>query len=89
MIEDLKVMSYLLKEDKEQAIITTLERAFKRDSNDKWAIRALGHCLNKYGFWEFEVLPSNRDDDFLERCRWNTAEEALEFWKKYKDLKKN
>ena len=49
---------------------------------DKWAIREMGLCLNKRGKWEIEPIPSSRTAAFLKRCRWNTAEEAYEFWAK-------
>lgn len=34
-------------------------------------------CLNKAGEWEYEPLPSSRDDEFMARCRFNTAENAI------------
>lgn len=44
----------------------------------KWAVRGvLGDCLNRDGEWEDEPLPSSRSDDFLARCRFDSAEEAL------------
>lgn len=36
-----------------------------------------GNCLNKRGEWEWEPMPSSRDDDFLARCRFETAEAAI------------
>lgn len=44
--------------------------------NDRWAVLKLGSCLNVYGEWEFEPSPSNRNDEFKERCRF-TLDEAL------------
>lgn len=41
---------------------------------DTWAVRKLGYCLNSEGGWEFEPLPSSRDDAFLARTRWQLAE---------------
>lgn len=41
-----------------------------------WAITNAGHCLNKDNQWEYEPLPSNRSDDFIERTRF-TLNEAL------------
>lgn len=37
-----------------------------------------GSCLNKDGEWEHEPLPSNRDDDFLSRCRFHCFESAAD-----------
>lgn len=45
---------------------------------DKWAIRQGGNCLNKSGEWEWEPMPSSRDDDFLARCRFDAAQEAID-----------
>ncbi len=49
------------------------------ESNRKWIILKGkgGTCYNTYGEWEFEPMPSNRDDDFLKRCRY-TFDEAVE-----------
>lgn len=38
-------------------------------------------CLNKELEWEYEPMPSNRSDEFLERCRFDDfgkARNALE-----------
>lgn len=35
-----------------------------------------GECLNKQGGWEHEPMPSSRDAQFLERCRWADFSEA-------------
>lgn len=35
-------------------------------------------CLNKEGNWEFEPMPSSRDDDFYKRCRFDTWKDAWE-----------
>lgn len=45
----------------------------------KWAIREGGSVLAKDGEWESEPNPSSRDDEFLERTRWDSAEEAAAF----------
>lgn len=50
----------------------------------KFAIRSAGRsCLNKLGEWEYEPFPSNRTDDFLERCRYDSLEEAVETYNKF------
>jgi hypothetical protein len=41
-----------------------------------WAIRQSSLVLGKDLEWEFEPSPSNRDEEFLERCRWR-LDEAL------------
>jgi hypothetical protein len=44
---------------------------------DKWAVRRLGWCLRKDHEWEYEPLPSSRDDDFYARCRFDSINEAI------------
>lgn len=36
----------------------------------------LGDVLNKLGEWEFDTLPSSRDDDYRHRCRWANLDAA-------------
>ena len=45
---------------------------------DKWSVRRSGECLNKRGEWEWEPMPSSRDDDFMARCRFDSPGEAIE-----------
>lgn len=48
-----------------------------RPPHDTWAVRKGALCLNDDMEWEYEPIPSSRNDDFLSRTRW-TKEEALE-----------
>jgi hypothetical protein len=41
-----------------------------------WAVRKNGNCMSKDGRWEYEPMPSSRDDEFLARCRFASAQEA-------------
>ena len=43
---------------------------------DTWAVRKRGWCLNADYEWVLEPIPSDRDDAFLRRTRWN-RDEAL------------
>ena len=54
----------------------SIDRCGQIEGPDKWAVRNGGSCLNNEGEWEWEPLPSSRDDDFLARCRFSTAAEA-------------
>jgi hypothetical protein len=56
---------------------TRVERAQQIEGPDKWAVRQGGNCLSKAGEWEWEPMPSGREDDFLERCRFDTAQDAI------------
>lgn len=42
----------------------------------KYAVRRGSSCLNKDLEWEWEPSPSNRDDEFKKRCRFDTFEQA-------------
>jgi hypothetical protein len=42
----------------------------------EFAIRKDGMVLNKQTEWEYEPIPSNRDESFLSRCRWDDFNEA-------------
>jgi hypothetical protein len=44
---------------------------------DVWAVRKRGWCWNtEDDVWEHEPLPSSRDEEFYERCRF-TLDQAL------------
>jgi hypothetical protein len=39
-----------------------------------------GRCLTNAAGWEYEPMPSSRDDAFYLRCRFDTLEQAVETW---------
>lgn len=45
----------------------------ERDTG-RWAVKGMFRVLNSSGEWEHEPSPSNREDDFLARCRFTEAE---------------
>ncbi|OIQ64934.1 hypothetical protein GALL_535120 [mine drainage metagenome] len=53
-----------------------IEKVTNRDGRASWAVRRRSAVLNKQGEFEYEPLPSNRDDAFLQRCRFDSALEA-------------
>jgi hypothetical protein len=55
-----------------------VQRSRQLDGSEKWAVRKLGECLNKQGEWEWEPMPSSRDDEFIARCRFDSAQEAID-----------
>lgn len=65
----LETVAYALKENP----LITIDNTF-RGREDKWAIRQNGRCLNKDGEWEYEPMPSSRDEDFFARCRFSLDE---------------
>lgn len=55
----------------------TINRLINK-SGDTFAVRSTcNECLNVYGWLEVEPLPSNRSKEFLERCRWNSFDDAV------------
>lgn len=42
----------------------------------RYVVRRAGDCLSKTGEWEYEPLPSSRDEEFIARCRFETFGEA-------------
>ena len=53
----------------------------RRDGATRWAVARDGAVLAKDGQWEFEPQPSNRDEEFFERCRYDSPESALaSYW---------
>jgi hypothetical protein len=47
-----------------------------RDSN-KWAVIDCGYTLSKSGEWEYEPTPSNRTEEYLKNCRFDSVDEAF------------
>lgn len=70
-IEDLRVKAYALSDT----------ASIERRGEDAWAVVDGGLVLNQTGEWEYEPSPSNRDEAFLKRARFRTAEEALDVWR--------
>ena len=50
--------------------------SIEKVASSRWAVRHLGECLNKNGEYEPEPQPSSRDDGFLDRCRFDSPEDA-------------
>lgn len=60
-----------------------IERCSQCNGTFKWAIRRSGSCMNNEGEWEFEPMPSSRDDEFMARCRYESAESAYAAWVRF------
>lgn len=48
----------------------------QRDGATLYAVTQRGWTANKDGEWEYEPIPSSRDDAYLARCRWDDWEMA-------------
>lgn len=46
-------------------------------AGERWAVRRGGYVLNAQKDWEYEPLPSSRDDAFYARCRFESLEAAV------------
>jgi len=42
--------------------------------HDRWAISNRTSVYNTDGEWEYEPMPSSRDDEFFDRCRYSRDE---------------
>jgi hypothetical protein len=55
------------------------------NSGVRWAIMNSGRsCLNKFGEWEYQSMPSGREEDFFERCRYASREEAIGYYRMWR-----
>lgn len=57
--------------------LASVQRVRQMRGPDMWKVEKSGENLNKQGEWEHEPLPSARDDAFLERSRFSSAEAAI------------
>lgn len=73
-LNTLTVNQYLLDTTPSGQIV--LQRMPQKDGSSKWSVQDGNDVLNKQGEWEWQPSPSGRDDAFLERCRFATAEEG-------------
>jgi hypothetical protein len=62
-----------------------LQLAHGRNGIIRWKITDSTWTLNHKGQWEYEPNPSSRTDAYFRRCRFNSIDEALEIWNRYKD----
>lgn len=89
-LDDFLIGSYILYPSgpRDQMPEIKLERVGQADDElnrlpDKWTIRQLGACLCKDGKWMLERQPSSRTKSFLEKCRFDSPEEALVVWERF------
>jgi len=85
MIQNLKITEYELLFDKPalRSVVLQLRRG---RGCERWSISRAGDCLSKtpnehgYFTFDYEPLPSSRDDEYYHEYRFDTAEEAYQFW---------
>lgn len=49
-------------------------------NGEKWSVRRGAMCLNNTAEFEMEPTPSDRDDSFFKRCRFDSLEQAIYFY---------
>jgi hypothetical protein len=77
---NLLVLKLLVKD--EDGLYTSLQRMKQRDDSYLWAILKGEHSvMNREGEWEYQPLPSSRDNAFLKRTRFSTAMDALKVYR--------
>jgi hypothetical protein len=85
MLENLKITEYELLYDKKSLRSVVLQLRRGRGC-ERWLISRAGDCLGKtpnahgYFTFEYEPLPSSRDDDYYREHRFDSAEKAYQFW---------
>lgn len=57
----------------------------QKSGGRKWAVTcSFGFVLNNRGEMELDHQPSNRDNGFLLRCRFDSADDAYQVWERYR-----
>jgi hypothetical protein len=82
IFEDAPAIAYCVMpfEDRRGIRYIEVRRTSLPDKPEAWAIQNESNGnLSRDGEWEIPSLPSSRTEDFYERCRWPSAQEAIEF----------
>jgi hypothetical protein len=81
------ILTYGLFFDKNRLQWTTIEATkYDEQTNEpiSWAVRQGGSAMSKFtGNFDYEPMPSNRDDNFFNEYRFSTPDEAAQCWSKY------
>lgn len=57
----------------------SIEKAGNLGEIEIFAVRFAGsYCLSKTAGWVYEPRPSERDESFLQDCRWHNFDEAVD-----------
>jgi len=87
-IDDLKVLQYELTFSPTETITIELRHGC---DGEKWAITKTGYAAfsKKHKAFVIEPIPSSRTDEYLDDTRFNTAQDALDFWENANALATN
>ena len=81
------VLTYGLSFDKNRQQWVIIEATkYDEETNNPiiWAVRRGGSVMSKFtGNFDYEPMPSSRDDDFFKEYRFSTPDEAAKCWSKY------
>ena len=79
--EELMAWSYILEFVMERAEFITLERTTLPPEPERWAIRDGSRCLSKLKHeFCYEPSPSERKDKHFKEFRFNSVQEAIDYW---------
>lgn len=60
----------------------TAERRRQLNGTSRWVIKERSLVLNRDGDWEYEPIPSSRDEEYKARTGWSTLNAAImAFWR--------
>lgn len=84
-MDDLVPVKYEIpekKSDKNQIRVDNvfIEQRKQRDGSIKWVVIKGGNVLNRNGYWEYEPMPSSRSDKFISETRYDTVQEAIDYY---------
>jgi hypothetical protein len=57
---------------------TIIAARWQRAGEPRWCILSAGYALNRDGDWEYEPIPSSRDEDYRQRTGWATLDAAID-----------
>lgn len=82
-----RILSYGIHFDKPTNCWVRIE-ATKYDAETleivSWVVRKGNTAMSKHdGHFDFETMPSNRDEDYINEYRFSTVEEAEQCWNKF------
>lgn len=57
----------------------------QRNGSFLWAVYCNGSVLSTSGYFMYEPIPSNRDENFLKEARFESIEDSIKYFKKFLD----
>ena len=60
-----------------------INKMAQMDGSIKWSVKTGPCVLTKEGCLEYEPIPSSRTEEYLERARFDSKDEAYQSWLEY------